>query len=69
MTECEFCGLDVDIDDNPEWDFAKALAALEEKYPPIPEDELFWCCDSCEWLIRMRFDQPATPIITFVEYA
>ena len=69
MTECEFCELDVDIDDNPEWEFTKAIAALDIKFPHIQDNELFWCCDSCEKLMRLRFDKVASPIITFVEYA
>ena len=68
MIECEFCGHDVDIDDNPEWDFSKALAALEEKYPPVPEGEPFWCCDSCEKLINKQFpDNPAVHEFLFLD--
>ena len=50
---CFFCGLDVCIDDNPEWDLKKALASIEEKYSAIKEDQLFWCCVACEGFLNV----------------
>ena len=54
MTECEFCGLDKDIYPNPEWDFDKALEAVETKNPPLPNPELPRCCLHCAILIGLR---------------
>ena len=52
--DCLFCGLDVDIDDNPEWDLKKAYFAIEDKWPAIKVDELFWACRECEKLLLQR---------------
>ena len=51
--DCLFCGLDVDIDDNPEWDSKIAFVAIAEKYPTLEEGELFWACRKCEGLMNI----------------
>ena len=52
--DCFFCGLDIDIDDNPAWDAKSALAAIEDKYPILEEGELFWCCVACERFLNVN---------------
>ena len=51
--DCFFCGLDIDIDDNPEWDRKKVLATIEDKYSTLEDGELFWCCVACEGFLNV----------------